>query len=226
MSQYNCLDCNLKSAAAEYLNEQEFSVLHENIVNVSFVKGETIIRQDTLSLNVAYLRTGMVKIHMRGPTHSQILQLEKAPTYLGLPTSFGDNINHFSVTAISDCTVCFIDLSVFRNLIFNNGRFSYQLIVELGRNGLFHFQRYASMSQKQIPGLVAETLLCFSKKLFENTSFTLPLTRGEIGDMIGTSRECVSRVLTQMCSDKIISVEKNVLTILKPEVLEQICEKG
>ncbi|MFH0893501.1 MAG: Crp/Fnr family transcriptional regulator [Bacteroidota bacterium] len=226
MSQHNCKECKVKSAAAHHLNEEEFNILETNSALVSFKKGETIFKQEALSLNVAYLRTGMAKLHMQGPTRDKILRIVKAPTYLGIPTTFGDKINQFSATAIENTTVCFIDLGVFRNLIFSNGKFAYELIVELCRNELNDYQRYASLAQKQIPGLVAETIICFSDKLYKNNQFTLPLSRGEMGDLIGTSRESVSRVLSDLCSEKIISIDSNELSILNRDALDQISEKG
>jgi len=150
----------------------------------------------------------------------------KAPSYLGIPTTFGDKINQFSATAVEDSTVCFIDSSLFRNFIYTNGKFAYEIIVELCKNELMDYQRYANQAQKQIPGRVAETLLCFSEKIFEKTNFTLPLTRGEMGDLIGTSRESVSRMLTDLSNEKVIEINGNEISIINKDLLAQISEKG
>jgi len=168
----------------------------------------------------------MAKVHMQGPTRDKILRVVKAPTFLGLPTSFGEKINQFSVTAINNAEVCFIDLGIFRNLIFSNGKFAYELIVELCRNELNDYHRYASLAQKQIPGLVAETLICFSDKLYNSDEFNMPLTRGEMGDLIGTSRESVSRVLSEMSHDKIIAFDAGQISILNKDALSKISDKG
>jgi len=217
MKNHNCKECLIKSAAAKNLNNEEFEILESNSVQVSFKKGEVIFKQDALSLNVAYLKTGLVKVHMRGPVREKILRVVRAPTYLGIPTTFGDKINQFSATALEDTSVCFID---------TNGKFAYEIIVELCKNELFDYQKYVSMSQKQIPGMVAETLLCMSDRIFENSRFNFPLTRGEVGDLIGTSRESVSRVLTDLSNEKIIEMNGSEISILNKELLIQISEKG
>ncbi|MPM44294.1 hypothetical protein SDC9_90972 [bioreactor metagenome] len=98
--------------------------------------------------------------------------------------------------------------------------------MELCRNELNDYFRYASLAQKQIPGLVAETLLCFSEKLFNSDDFNMPLTRGEIGDLIGTSRESVSRVLSEMSQDKIIAFDCSQIKIINKDALNKISEKG
>jgi CRP/FNR family transcriptional regulator len=226
MKPHHCKDCPLKSFAAHNLSEPELDVLDKNSALVHFKKGEIIFKEDALSLNVAYLRSGIVKIHKKGPTGEKILRIMKAPTYLGIPTSMGDKINQFSATALGDTSVCFIDSMTFRNFIFENGRFAYEIIVELCKNELNDYQRFTSQSQKQVPGIVAETLLCMSEKIFESPTFEFPLTRGEMGDLAGTSRESVSRVLTELSSEKIIEFNTREISILDLERLRQISEKG
>jgi CRP-like cAMP-binding protein len=223
---HTCNNCSIKCAAANSLHPEQFEVMENNSVEVHFKKGDNIFREGALSLNVAFLKSGIVKIHMHGPVREKILRIVKAPSYLGLPTSFGDKINQFSATAIVDTTACFIDINLFRNFIYNNGKFAYEIIVELCENELNDYQRYTSQSQKQIPGLVAETLLCMSEKIFKDSCFIFPLTQNELGDLVGTSRESVSRVLSDFSSNKIIEFQGKELKILKKDTLKQISEKG
>lgn len=222
----NCKDCLTKATAGKSLSEEEFKILQSNSVEVAFKKGEIIIKQDALSLNIAYLKSGLVKLHLHGPSREKILKIVKAPTYIGIPTSFGEKINQFSVTALEETRVCFIDGELFKSFIFKNGEFAYEIILELCRNELFDYKKYASQAQKQLPGLVAETLLCMSEKIFESDSFNIPLTRLELGDMIGTSRESVSRVLTDFSNEKIIKVNGNEISIINKDLLSQISKRG
>jgi CRP-like cAMP-binding protein len=226
MNNHNCKECAIKSDAAKNLSPQEVEILDKNSVEVGFKKGEIIIKQNALTLNVAYLKTGLVKLHLHGPSREKIIKIIKAPTYIGIPTTFGDKINQFSATALEDTTVCFIDSNLFRNFIYNNGKFAYDIIVELCTNELFDYHRYASQAQKQIHGLVAETLLCMADKIFEKDKFTIPLNRSEMGDMVGTSRESISRVLSEFSNEKIIEINLSEITILKKDLLKQISEKG
>jgi len=226
MSLNYCINCKLKSVAAKHLNNQECYEQGNNSVQVSFKKGEIIFKQDALSTNVVYLRTGLVKIHMHGPVREKILRVTKAPSYLGIPTTFADKINQFSATAIEDTSVCFIDISTFKKFINSNGSFAYEIIMELCRNELFDYQRNTNIAQKQIPGLVAEIIMCFSEKIYNNDKFELPLTRSEIGDLVGTTRESVSRVLADLSKENIIKLDSNSMEIMQREQLKKICEKG
>ena len=118
-----CKLCGLKSKATSKLSDEEIEKLSFNCALVKFHKGDPLIKQGTFSTNVAYLRSGLAKIHIEGPYHEQIVRIAKAPIYLGLPTTFGDKINQYSVTVIEEAEVCFIDIDAFRYLLKANHDF-------------------------------------------------------------------------------------------------------
>ncbi len=221
-----CKDCTEKSIASKCLNKREFEILETNSVEVNFKKGDVIFKQEALTLNVAYLKKGLVKLHIKGHNRDKILRIVKAPSYLGIPTTFGDRINHFSATALEETSVCFIDAVHFKNFILSNGRFAYEIIVDICKNELTDYQRYLSHDYKQVPGRLAETILCLSDKIFENPTFNIPLNRSEIGDLIGTTRESVSRVLNEFNNEKIIEINASEIKIVNRKLLEDISEKG
>jgi CRP/FNR family transcriptional regulator len=226
MTNHNCIKCKLRSELTKSLSDSEFNNLVENSVTVSFKKGDLILKQNAFALNIVYIKSGLVKTHISGPYKERIHRILKAPSFLGIPTTFGDRINNYSATAIADTTACFFDASLFKELICQNGYFAYDIIENLCKNELLNYNKFTNQLQKQIPGLVAEVLLCFSNSIYENNSFELPLTRSELGDLIGTSRESVSRVLTDFSNENLIKVQTKNISILKKDVLMKISEKG
>lgn len=226
MASPECRICSFKSPAAEFLSTLELEALESNCAQINFKKGDVIFREGTLATNIAYLKTGLVKIHMKGPAGDKILRLMKAPAYLGLPTTFADKVNNYSATALIDSHICFISLDTFRDFIFKNGSFAYEIILDLCQNELKDYQRYANMSQKQLPGRVAEILLCMSHELFKSNKFELPLNNSELSDFVSSSRESVNRQLSDFSKDGIISMNKKELTILREDLLEKISLKG
>ena len=220
----DCTFCNIN--AAELLTSIEKDKLENSCAHIKFKKGEVIFREGTLATNIAYLKSGLVKIHMKGPTGDKILRIMKAPSYLGLPTTIGDKVNQYSATALIDAQICFISLDIFRDFINKNGSFAYEIILDLCRNELADYQRYANMSQKQVHGRLAEILLCMSHELYKSKKFELPLNINEFSDFISTSRESVSRMLSEFTKEGIISMNKKEITILKEDILEKISLKG
>ncbi len=221
-----CQFCSKKSPAAGKLDNNELAILGKSCVEVDFAKGDIIFKQNALSSNVIYIREGLVKIHKTGPEKEQILKIAKGPAYLGIPTTFGDKINHYSATAIIPTSVCFIDINTFKEFINHNSGFAYEIIVDLCKNELLQFDRCVNLLQKQVHGRLAGTLLYLSESIFESDEFTLPLNRNELADLIVTSRETVSRLLSELNKEKIIKLSDKKIKLLDMKKLKQISEKG
>jgi len=221
-----CKVCAIKSKATSKLSDEEIEKLSFNCALVKFHKGDSLIKQGTFSTNVAYLRSGLAKIHIEGPYHEQIVRIAKAPTYLGLPTTFGDKINQYSVTVIEEAEVCFIDIETFRYLLKENYDFSYEIMLELCRNELEVFHRCANRTQKQMRGKIADVLIELSERIYNSKIFIIPLTQEDLGNLVDSSRESVSRVLTEFEMDGIIGISGKKIEILNKKSLLLISANG
>lgn len=221
-----CSLCLLKSKAAENLSDDELGKMGQNCVEVTFEKGDVIFKQDALSSNIIYIKEGLVKLMIRGPQRFQIIKIKKAPCYLGMPTTIGDKINHYSAVAQTDTKACFIDLGIFKSLLRDNTDFSYEIIVELCRNELDQFNRCVKMLQNQAYGRLANNLLNMANNIFMSDEFDLPLSRNEIADLVSTSRETVSRLLTELDEEGIIEIDGKHIRLIDKIRLEEISKNG
>ncbi|MDR3653838.1 MAG: Crp/Fnr family transcriptional regulator [Paludibacter sp.] len=224
--QNDCRNCPFKTKATSKLSECSLDQLTSNHLELKLKKGDSIIKQGTYSTNVIFLRTGLAKIHLEGPYNEQIVKLVNAPSYLGLPTTFGSKINQYSVTAVSEVEVCFIDLEVFQNILDENREFTREIIREFCKNELESFHRCANRTQKLIRGNMADALLEFSDNIFKSDIFLLPLSQGEFANLIDTSRESVSRVLTEFDKDGIIKITGKQIEIVNKKSLQLISQNG
>jgi len=224
--QTDCKYCPFKTTATSMICDCSLEELTNNHLELKLKKGDSIIKQGTYSTNVIFLRTGLAKIHLAGPYTEQIVKMVNAPSYLGLPTTFGSKINQYSVTAVSDVEVCFIDLEVFEKILFDNREFSHEIIQEFCRNELESFRRCANRTQKLIRGNMADALLEFADKIFKSDKFILPLSQAELANLIDTSRESVSRVLTEFDKDGIIKLTGKQIEIINKKSLKLISQNG
>jgi CRP/FNR family transcriptional regulator len=225
--EFKCKTCVNRSCAIAELSESELELLSENITEAHFKPGEQLFKEDTLNAHIIYIKEGLVKVHMQVTDDKDcILKIAPAPAYLGLTTIFGDSINHFSATALEATTACFIDYSTFKHLIHSNGRFAYEIIADLSRDELRNCNRFVNRMHKQVPGRLAGALIYFAQKVYKKDTFELPLTRSELAEYIGASRESVTRQLTLLKEDGIIDLRKNHITILNLKSLEKIYEAG
>ena len=183
-------------------------------------------KQDVFSSNIVYLKKGLVKVHITGANYEKIIKISKAPTYLGIATSFYEKTNGYSATAIENSSVCFISIDMFKKLIKTNTNFSQEIIVDLCKNELDFFNCSANRAQKNIIGRVADALLFFYQEIYENKKYNLPISRKEFGNFVDTSRESVCRVLSEFDNDKIIKVKGKKIEILDLNTLKTISKNA
>jgi CRP-like cAMP-binding protein len=222
-----CHDCKDISCAAAVLDFDELGLVNANSHESFLKKGEVILHEGSLTSHIIYLKAGLAKEYIKHPgEREQILQIVKKHSYLGLPSLFGDRINHYSYAALEDCKICYIDINMFNNLIRENGNFAYEILVSTSRDSLNNINRFLYRSQKKIYGRVADAILYFSKIIYETDQFELPFPRQEFADLIGVSRESATRVLLKFKSEGIINLKGRSISVKNLDLLEQISQKG
>lgn len=227
IADFRCLDCPQKSCAMAVLKDSEVETLRGNVVEVAFEKGENLFRENALNAHVFYLKKGLVKIHVKVADNWDFIQkIVSAPSYLGLATVFGDRVNQYSATAIEPTSACCIDIEAFKGLIFKNSKFAYEIIADISKDELCSFRRYVNLTHKQSHGRLAGALLFFAEEVYHDNRFELPLTRKELAEMIGASRENVTRNLSQLKSEGILELDRQEVHILRPESLRSIYRSG
>jgi CRP-like cAMP-binding protein len=227
MTYCKCIDCNDKFCAFSVLTEPEIKMLCKNHAEVKFKKKENIIKQGALTTNVVYIKSGLVKEHITGPNKKEeILQIVKAPFFLGIHSICSDRISQYSATAIEDITVCFINSEVIKKLLKRNGEFAYKVLMYVCKDQINNFHQCVNKIQKHLHGCVADAILYLADKIYESDEFRLSITRSDIADLIGTSRECVSRALVKLSNEGIIHINNKSVKILNKSLLQKISKVG
>ena len=222
-----CHDCIDKSCATAVLDGLELDLIFRNRYITSVKKHTNILNEGSPTSHIIYLRSGLVKeFILRPDNQEQILQIILPHSYLGLTSLFGDKVNHYSYSALTDLDLCYINIDTFTNLVKSNGNFAFEILSSVGRDSLNSFHRFIDQSHKKIYGRIADILLYFSKVIFSGNKFQLPLTRQEIADMVGTSRESTGRVLAKFQGEGIIGMHGKNITIHDPVKLEKISKYG
>jgi CRP-like cAMP-binding protein len=81
-------------------------------------------------------------------------------------------------------------------------------------------------AQKQNIGRIADAVLFFANQIYGSNSFRLPVSRQDLADLTGVSRESASRILTDFHEEKILEIKGRQISILNEHLLKQISEKG
>lgn len=222
----NCDKCLLKCDI--YSNKVE--VGKESIVVkpllAHFKKRDIICKQSTEVTHALFLVKGSVKIYIEGINNRNvILCILKPPAYIGILSFFESPSYTFSVAALEETEVCFIELNTVKKLYIENHELFHRLNKAFGKSVSSIMNKLISLNQKQIRGRIAENLIYLSE-LNKNHKFHLGLTRKEFGEMAAISEENTVRLLSEFAKENIISLKGKEIEILDANLLKKISEVG
>lgn len=155
-----------------------------------------------------------------------LLRIASPGKYIGMLSVMGDQIHQYSATAVEPADICFVDINAFRNVLMENGKFSLQLMNLISQDGLFIFNRLINQTHKQLPGRIADVLLYFAEDIYGKERFDFPLTRRELAELAGTTKESFIRTLTEFKNDKIISLDGSRVQIISMDIVKTLSELG
>ncbi len=78
----------------------------------------------------------------------------------------------------------------------------------------------------RLPGRVADLLRYFSEDVFKKTEFTVSLSRQEMAELIGTTKESFIRILNEFKNDKIIDLDGKNIKIISTDLIKVLSEIG
>ncbi len=211
----------------DYLTNQEIDDIKNNSNLVRYNKREIIFRQNTRTSHIMFVKSGLVKIFKEGRNNKFIvLKIAIPDEYIGLMSIFGNNVHQYSAAAINQVDICFIDYGTFTGIIKSNGEFALKLINNLGKFGIYIFDRLMSQSHKQLPGRIADVILYFAETIFQSEVFEFPFTRRELAELAGTTKESFIRTLTEFKNDKIIDLEGSKVSINSMKIIKTLSDLG
>jgi CRP-like cAMP-binding protein len=226
-SKFNCSQCSDRSCAVAVLNQKQLEQLNNNSVETTIKKGEIILHAGSLNSNIIYLKSGHVKEYIDSrKNNSEILQIISPRSYLGLQSLFGDRVVRYSYSALEDLRICQIRIEVFKELIRDNGNFATEVLQYVCKENLNMMNRIVNRNYKKADGKFVDVLLYFADDIFQSDTFDLLLTRKELADLIGLSRENTIRVMSKFKSDELIEIDGKTIRLLNSEMIRKISKNG
>lgn len=222
----DCVDCFFKSTLCKGLSIDEFNSLFELSKQNTYKKGEVLFKQGMKTNYLIFLTQGIVKFVFDDNGKDLIVTIDKAQTLLGLANILNEDINLFSIIAIEDCKGCIIDLDKFKLLLLNNRQHMLEVMgisTRMFRKSILNF---ISIAHKQSNGRIADILIYLSESIYQNRTFSLSLSRQELADFAGCSKELMIHTLRNFDSDGIIRVSGKTIEILDIERLHKISRLG
>lgn len=222
-----CLFCQDRTDVFGCLEPGELELIDFKRIEVHFKAGELIFKQGTPNMHLLCLTEGKVKIYIEGYNNKNlILGIVKPVEYILGPGIYADQMHHFSAMAIEDSIACLVDLETFKNLIRSNAIFAEEFLRKVSLQSIYNYELFISLTQKQMPGRIADVLLYLKDKVYESNPFHTTLSRQDLADMSGMSKESSIRILREFKDEGIIQVNGNDFEILNGDQLAKISQTG
>ena len=222
-----CKECIYRSWAFKNLSDEELKLINDKKVEKFYRKGENICLEGDEISSFMYLQNGLVKLFKTETnTKEHIISIAKPKDFIGLLSIFSNTKHIYSITAIEDSIICFVDLDVIRNLIKTNGIFAIDFFEKISTVSDSVIKTRIDINTRQLRGRIAYILLFFAKHIYDSEKFSLPISRKEVAELIDMSTENVIRVLSEFRKDKLIQIEGKNIEIIDIKRLERIYELG
>lgn len=223
----SCSDCKSKPFFFDLLNDEEFKSLHKGKCELLFNPKEIIYKKGSPLTHMACITDGMAKVSLETSKNKNIIvKLLRPSELLDAPGFVTDFRHHYTITAITSIRACLFDVKVLKEILSLNSNFAVEFIRYLNISTIHLMNRFESLTQKNMPGRIAETLLYLSDEIYGNQQFQTALNRQDIADLSAMTKESAIRILKDLKVDGIIDFHLNSFQILLQDQLKTISRNG
>ena len=208
---------------AEVLKRIDAVVLERN-----YKKGESIFLEGEPGEGLHFVRTGRVKIVKTAEDgREHIIKFLKAGEIFAEVLLFNHLPYPAASVAVEDSRVGLIRNEDLEKLILENNALALLLIRSLSQRLLYAQQKIKELALQDVPARTAELLLRLSREQGKRDAagkplLELPESRQELAGLMGTSRETLSRTLSDFKKRKLISMVGNCIVLLQEEKLLEL----
>jgi CRP-like cAMP-binding protein len=211
----------------QFLKVEEIELIEKHSQQLTFKKGEVLIKQGSQSTHAAFLIKGIIKhTYQKENYKTLILAIASAPCIIGGANMFNDGKNIFSIIAVEDCEAFLIDIHILKQLLMHNSKLSLQLfdiVSEMSKGSIINF---INLAHKHVNGKVADILLYLSESVYKSQKYTLSLTRKELSEFAGISEVNFISTLKKFEKEGIVIASGKEINIINKEQLELISKLG
>lgn len=223
-----CSDCIIRNLFISSVKSNDLERICVKKTQKKFKKGEIIISSTVDIDTLLCIKSGLAKCYVILENNKQhIIGISKPFDTISYLLIFLQKEQQFiNMAAIEDTEVCFIPVEEIVQIIHANSNFAIDVISKIVKASNDVIKRFTIINNKNLRGRVAWVLLDFADNIYMKNIFELPLSRKEIGEMIGMTTENVIRTLSEFRKEKIIKINGKEIEIIEKDRLRMIAQYG
>src|SRR3954453_17438196 len=203
------------------LDREELARFGELVRERSYPKGSVILFQGDPGDSLYVLRHGRAKVVLIGEDgRGVILGVLEPGAHFGELALIDDQPRSAHVIAMEDAQLLILRREDFRRRVEANPTVAWALLMELSRRLRRADQKIGGLVLLDVPGRISRLLLDLPPAWGPST-IDKPLTHQTIAQMIGASRETVSRAMKEFQEEGLIRVERRRIAVANRDALEK-----
>lgn len=215
------------------------SLDHESLVtitsqmrHVSFRKGESIVREGEHPLGFTVIQSGSAKAYrITSDGREQILYIFPTHDYFGARFLFTEDAVPYSVEALEETHVCILSKQQLMQLLADHPAVALELIEAMAhrmrRLELIVQSMGGRNAEMRIASMLLEFVDTYGHRTKRGMEVALPLSREGLANYLGMARETLSRKLTQLEEEGVITfVDNRTMVVTDHELLVELSVLG
>jgi len=185
-----------------------------------YLRGQRIFQQGEPAAGFFVIIFGRVKIQLSaGSGKEQVLHFFCAGDSFGEAAMLAGGSFHAEAVAMERTRVAFVPAEVFERELRERSEFVRQVMASMARRLLEFSHLIEDLSTREVKARLACYLL---REGGAQRGLTLPVGKGELALLLGTTAESLSRALRTLSERGAIAVEGKRITLLDPDALLEL----
>ena len=200
----------------ENLADTDLELLVRHAHKKTYRRNAILINEGDRTDSMYVIESGKVKVYLSNEDGKEvILSMEGPGSYIGEIALLDDEPRSASVVTLERSVFQIITKDDFRACLAGNPDLALSVIRTLTLRLRSVTEKIRNLALRNVYGRVVNTLTHLTEERDGRQVVTEKLTQQDIADMIGASREMVSRILHDLVAGGYLTIENRQITILK-----------
>ena len=175
-----------------------------------YQKGDVIFREGAVATGIYFIQSGMVKKYKIGNEGQEhIFYVAGAGEFIGYHAVLADECYPDAAAALEESVLSYIPAADFLEVITTSSNLSKMLLKVLSHEFTVFTNNVSAFAQRPVKERIAIALIIlrekFKRSVADGQPVLIKVSRDDIANMAGTTRENVARTLTEFRQEGILS---------------------
>lgn len=196
------------------LAKEELDVISRLAVTRNYPKNSVIINEGDHTDSLYVILSGKVKIFLTDDQQKEVIvAIQREGDYFGELALLDEAPRSASVMTMEPCSLLIVSRNAFERHLASDPKLAISLMRGLAARLRATTENVKSLALLDVYGRIARTLLQFAKEEDGHHVIDDKLTHQDLANMVGASREMVSRIMKDLARGGYIKTEGKRITI-------------